>query len=66
MARRNKSTVSGRWSKEEVRALKKIFRNRSTAEVAKELGRSAASVQAKASGLGLRKTKKYLKSSGRA
>ncbi len=63
MARR---TSSDRWSKDEVKLLKKIFRNRSNREVAEQLGRSISSVRAKASALGLRKTKKYLKSIGRA
>lgn len=63
MARR---TSSDRWSKDEVKLLKKIFRNRSNREVAEQLGRSIPSVSAKASALGLRKTKKYLKSIGRA
>jgi len=53
------------WTKEYVRLLKKIFRNRPTAEVAEELGRTVTSVQARASSLGLVKTKKYLKSIGK-
>ena len=57
---------SGDWSRDEVKLLKKVFRNRSTREVAEQLGRSISSVSAKASALGLRKTKKYLKSIGRA
>ncbi len=66
MARRKSSSVSGRWSKDEVKLLKKTFRSMSTREVAWRLGRSVSSVSAKASALGLRKTKKYLKSIGRA
>jgi len=54
------------WTKEELKELKKLFRNRSTREVAEELGRKQTSVQNKASELGLKKTKKYLKSIGRA
>lgn len=38
----------------------------STEDVAEELGRSVTSVQAKAFTLGLRKTRKYLKSIGKA
>ncbi len=56
---------AGEWSKDEVKLLKQMFRSSSTGEVAKKLGRSAPSVQAKASKLGLKKTKKYLKSIGR-
>ena len=63
MAKRKKATRS-EWSKDELRMLKKLFRNTSTKEVAEALGRSATSVQAKASALGLKKTKKYLKSVG--
>ena len=54
------------WTPDEIRHLKKYFRNYSTAEVADELGRSVSSVQGKATGLGLLKTRKYLKSIGKA
>ncbi len=64
MAKRKQK--SGAWSKDEVKLLKKLFRSTSTAEVAKKLNRKAASVQSKATALGLKKTKKYLKSIGRA
>ena len=57
---------SGAWSKEEVKQLKQMFRSASTKEVAEKLGRAERSVEAKASTLGLKKTKKYLKSIGRA
>ena len=56
---------SGRWSGGEVKLLKRIYRNMSNRKVAAQLGRSISSVGAKASALGLRKTKKYLKSIGR-
>ena len=65
MAKRKKAT-RGAWSKDELKMLKKLFRNTSTKEVAEALGRSATSVQAKASTLGLKKTKTYLKSIGRS
>ena len=64
MAKRKQK--SGAWSKDEVKLLKKLFRSTSTAAVAKKLNRKAASVQSKAMALGLKKTKKYLKSIGRA
>jgi hypothetical protein len=57
---------SGEWSKDEVKLLKHLFRSTSTAEVAKKLNRNVPSVQSKATALGLKKTKKYLKSIGRA
>jgi len=64
MAKRKQK--AGVWSKDEVKLLKKVFRNMSTKEVAEALGRSATSVQTKASALGLKKTKTYLKSIGKA
>lgn len=68
MARRKRRFVfiTGSWSKDETSFLKKRFRNTSTREIAQDLGRSIASVQSKASKLGLLKTKKYLRSIGRA
>ena len=57
---------SGVWSKEEVKQLKQMFRSTSTKKVAEKLGRAERSVEAKASKLGLKKTKKYLKSIGRS
>jgi len=66
MAKGTVGQAGKRWSNDEVKRLKKIFRSMSTADVAKELDRGVASVQAKASALGLTKTKKYLKSVGRA
>ena len=66
MAKKATSVKSGPWSKDEVKTLKKLYPRQSTAEVAEELNRTVGSVQAKASSLGLTKTKKYLKSIGRA
>ena len=56
---------SGVWSKEEAKQLKQMFRSTSTNEVAEKLGRDVNSVQNKARALGLKKTKKYLKSIGK-
>jgi hypothetical protein len=56
---------SGKWSKDEVKRLRKMFPNRSTLLVAVRLQRSVPSVKAKAYALGLRKTKKHLESIGR-
>lgn len=61
-----KSGTSGAWSKDDVKQLKKLFPRFGNAEVAKELGRTVTSVASKARSLGLAKTKKYLKSIGRA
>ena len=61
---KSKKLVTGVFSKDEVKILKKVFRSTSTKEVAAKLGRKVKSVQAKSSQLGLKKTKKYLKSMG--
>ena len=67
MARKKRGPQSYQaWTPEEVRHLKRYFRNYSTAEIAEELGRSVSSVQGKATYLGLLKTRKYLKSIGKA
>jgi hypothetical protein len=65
MAKAKSASTAKQWTKDEVKHLKKMYRNASTAYVAKELGRSVSSVKAKASSLNLTKTKKYLKSIGR-
>jgi len=61
-----KKLVKGLWSKSEVSLLKKFFQNNPTAKVAARLGRSTDTVKKKASRMGLKKSKKYLKSLGRA
>ncbi len=65
-AAKRKKAVKGLWSLSEVKLLKKLFANNLTAEVAAQLGRKTDAVKKKASRMGLRKTKKYLKSIGRA
>jgi len=60
-----KKLIKGLWSKSEVSLLKKLFPNNPTAKVAARLGRSLDTVKKKASRMGLKKTKKYLKSLGR-
>lgn len=71
MAKRKKATkrkklVKGLWSKSEVNLLKKLFSSKPTAEIAAELGRPTEAVKKKASRMGLRKSKRYMKSLGRA
>ena len=56
-----KKLITGIWSKEEIKILKKMFCNIATKELAKKLNRKSKSVEAKASQLGLKKTGKYLK-----
>jgi len=60
-----KKLVKGSWSKSEVALLRKLFPNNPTAKVAARLGRSLGTVKKKASRVGLKKTKKYMKSLGR-
>jgi len=61
-----KKLVKGLWSKSEVALLRKLFPNNPTAKVAARLGRSLDTVRKKASRIGLKKTKKYLRSLGRS
>ena len=60
-----KKLVKGLWSKSEVALLKKLFPSSPTAKVAARLGRSLDTVKKKASRMGLKKSKKYMKSLGR-
>ena len=60
-----KKLVKGLWSKSEISLLKKLFQNNPTAKVAAQLGRPTEAVKKKASRMGLKKSKKYLKSLGR-
>ena len=60
-----KKLVKGAWSKEDLKQLKKLFPNSPTADVAAKLGRPTEAVKKKASRMGLRKSKKYMKSLGR-
>jgi len=66
MVSRKKELKRGAWSKGEVKLLRKNFGSHSTKDVAKALCRPLDAVKKKASRLGLRKTKRYLKSLGRA
>ncbi len=61
-----KKLIKGLWSKREISLLKKLFPNNPTANVAARLGRSTDTVKKKASRMGLKKSKKYLKSLGRS
>jgi hypothetical protein len=63
MAKRR--TIKGRWSKSDIHQLKKLFPNNATARVAARLGRPAKTVERKAYRMGLKKSKKYLRSIGR-
>ncbi len=69
MAKKKKKTKKlkkGLWSRGELTLLKKLFPNNPTAEIAAKLGRSTDTAKKKASRMGLRKSKRYLKTLGRA
>ncbi len=61
-----KKSVKGTWTKAEVTLLKKMFPNNVTTKVAAKLGRPVGNVKNKAYNIGLKKTKKHLKSIGLA
>jgi len=61
-----KKRVKGRWSNDELKLLKKVFPTTSARQVADKLGRTVKSVEMKASKIGLKKSKKYLKTIRRA
>ena len=58
--------VKGLWAKSEVSLLRKLFPNNPTAKIAGQLGRPTDAVKKKASRMGLRKSKRYMKSLGRS
>ena len=62
MARRD---TKGSWTRNDVKQLKRLFPDRPTAEVAAELGRPTEAVKKKASRMGLRKSRRYMRSLGR-
>lgn len=64
--RAGKRTKKGLWADADIKKLKKLYSNNPTADVAKKLGRGTDAVKKKASRMGLSKTKKYMKSIGRA
>ena len=61
-----KKLTKGAWTKNDLKLLKKLFANHATTEVSAKLGRPNEAVKKKASRMGLRKTKKYMKSLGRS
>lgn len=61
-----KKLTKGVWTKSDLATLKKLFPNNPTAEIAAKLGRPTDAVKKKASRMGLRKSKKYLKTLGRS
>ncbi len=53
------------WTKAEVNLLKKLFPTNPTSKIAKQLRRKTDTVKKKASRMGLRKSKRYMRSLGR-
>ena len=69
MAKKKKVTkkkAPKQWTKDEVNLLKKLFPTNPTSKIAKKFGRKTDTVKKKASRMGLSKSKRYLKSIGRA
>jgi hypothetical protein len=60
-----KKLTKGAWTNNDLKLLKKLFANNATTDVSAKLGRPNEAVKKKASRMGLRKTKKYMKSLGR-
>ena len=63
---KRKKAVKGLWSPSETALLKKLFSSNPTAKIAAQLGRQTDAVKKKASRMGLRKSKRYMKTLGRA
>jgi hypothetical protein len=61
-----KRSPRGQWSKADLNTLKKLFPATATSKIAKKVGRKTDAVKKKASRLGLKKSKAYLKRIGRA
>ncbi len=64
--KKKKKLIKGLWSRGELSLLKKLFPNNPTAEISAKLGRPNDAVKKKASRMRLRKSKRYLKTLGRA
>ena len=64
--KKRKKVVRGAWSKNEVGLLTRLFPDTATAKIAARLGRPTDAVKKKASRMGLKKAKKYLRSLGKA
>jgi len=62
---KKKTSVRPRWTKEETRTLKQIYRNKSNAEIGRILGRKTSSIVFKAHRMGLAKGPMRLKQMGK-
>ncbi|MHC4130772.1 MAG: hypothetical protein ACYSSP_04500 [Planctomycetota bacterium] len=65
-AKKKAKAKKGAWTKADIAKLRKLFGNNPTAKIAKQLGRGTDAVKKKASRMGLKKSKRYMKSIGRA
>ena len=63
---KKKKLLKGLWPKKDLNLLTKLFSNTPTARIAAKLGRPTDAVKKKASRMKLRKSKKYLRSIGKA
>ncbi len=61
-----KKAIKGVWTKSDLNLITRLFPNNPTAKIAAKLGRRTDAVKKKASRMGLRKSKRYMKSLGRA
>ncbi len=64
-AKKTKRGKRGSWTAADLKLLRKLFGNNSTAEVSAQLGRPTEAVKKKASRMGLKKSRKYMKTLGR-
>lgn len=61
-----KKRARGLWSAKDINLLKRLFPATPTARIAAKMGRATDAVKKKAARMKLRKSKKYLRSLGRA
>ena len=64
-AKKRRARKKGLWTASEAALLRKLFANNPTAQIAAELGRPTDAVKKKAARMGLRKSKRYMKTLGR-
>ena len=64
-AKKTKRGKRGSWTAADLKLLRKLFGNNSTPEVSAQLGRPTEAVKKKASRMGLKKSRKYMKTLGR-
>jgi hypothetical protein len=65
-AARKKKAPKGLWTRADVSLLKRLFPTNPTSKIAAQLRRKTDAVKKKASRMGLKKSKRYLKTLGRA